>query len=701
MKQLFQSLSSGDCEIIDIPSPVVKPGHLLIKSNCSLISSGTERMLLDFGKANWVEKAQKQPDKVRQVLDKALTDGPTKAIEAVQSKLSEPIAVGYCNVGEVVAIGQGVSGFNLGDRVVSNGAHAELVLVPKNLCAVIPETVDDDTAVFTILASIGLQGIRLAKPTFGETFGVSGLGLIGLLTSQLLLAQGCRVIGIDPDSSKCKLAESFGLDTLNLSNNSNPLETLNNYTNGRGLDGVLVTAATNSSDPIHLSAQACRQRGRIILVGVTGLNLRRELMYKKELSFQVSCSYGPGRYDSDYEQKGQDYPIGFVRWTEQRNFEAILSAFSTSSLKSDNLISHKFNFEDSADAYDLLISKEPSLGILFNYSENVNINQNKIKLEERKSDPNNSPKNPVLGVIGAGNYAKRVLLPAFKKAGAKFEVIVATSGFGPVTVGKKFNFSSASTDLNEIFKNSLCNTVVIATRHDSHASLIEKALLEEKHVFVEKPLCLTESELKSIKKVYLPNKLLMVGFNRRFSPLIKELKNNLSKFLGPKAFVYTVNAGAIKEDHWTQDPNEGGGRLLGEACHFVDLLRHLASSPIQSLQLINAQDSKPISDTFTLQMKFEDGSIGTIHYFSNGHNSFQKERLEVFVGNAVFQLNNYRELIAWGIPSFRAKKNFVQNKGQNECVLAFLNSIQSGEPCPIPIDEIFEVQDWILKSISI
>ncbi len=655
-------------------------------------------MLVEFGKANWIEKARQQPDKAQQVLEKARTDGLLTTLDAVLGKLNYSIPLGYCNVGVVVALGEGVIGFQIGDRVASNGPHAELVAVPQHLCALIPACVSDETAAFTVLASIGLQGIRLAKPTLGETFVVSGLGLIGLLTGQLLAAQGCRVLGIDPDPSKCALAESLGITAFHLASGADPVAWCLERTAGIGVDGVLITAATSSSEPVHVAAQACRQRGRIVLVGVTGLALRRDLFYKKELSFQVSCSYGPGRYDTAYEQHGHDYPIGFVRWTEQRNFQAVLHALASGALRAEQLISHRFSIEQAAEAYELLSSPQPSLGILLRYPETADLEKRVIRLPAATESV--AASQPLLSVIGAGNYASRTLIPAFAKAGASFHTLAASSGIGPVHVGRKFGFRYASTDLPTLLADPSANSVVIATRHDSHAALVQQALAAGKHVFVEKPLCLTAAELTAIEAAHTGQAMLMVGFNRRFAPLLLDLQQQLSRLQGPKAFVYTCNAGAIRADHWTQDPSAGGGRLLGEACHFVDLLRYIAASPIEDLQLLAAADRKPCPDTFSLQLRFADGSIGTVHYFANGSKAFPKERLEVFAAGKVLRLDNYRKLQAWGIRGFRTRRRLSQDKGQVACCAAYLKSIETGGPPPIPVDEIFEVQRWLLQAVN-
>ena len=699
MKQLIQSLSTGSTELSDFPASAVGKNHLLIRTSCSLVSVGTERMLVEFGKANLLDKARQQPDKVKQVLNKVLVDGPFTTLEAVRSKLDQPLPLGYCNVGRVVAVGEGVRGFQLGDRVASNGPHAELVVVPHSLCALIPASLNDEAASFTVIASIGLQGIRLVQPTLGETFIVSGLGLIGLLTSQLLIAQGCRVLGLDPDPSKCALAASLGIAVLDLSSGTDPVAWCLERTSGIGVDGALITATTSSTEPVHVAAEACRQRGRIVLVGVTGLELRRDLFYKKELSFQVSCSYGPGRYDPTYEQYCHDYPVGFVRWTEQRNFQAVLNILATGALRTEPLISHRFPIEQAASAYELLTSPESSLGILLTYTGTADPQQRTIALPAEPAALLR-PDQPLLGVIGAGNYASRMLIPAFAKAGAQFHTLVASSGLGPVHVGRKFGFRQASTDVAALLADPSCNTVVIATRHDSHASLVQQALAAGKHVFVEKPLCLTAAELSAIEAGHTGKQLLMVGFNRRFAPLVLDLQQELSRLQGPKAFVYTCNAGAILADHWTQDPAAGGGRLLGEACHFVDLLRHLAASPIEELHLLSAADRKTCPDTFSLQLRFADGSIGTVHYFANGSKAFPKERLEVFAAGKVLRLDNYRKLEAWGIPGFRTRRRLSQDKGQVACCAAFLKAIESGGPAPIPAAELFEVQRWLLNAVS-
>ena len=801
MKQILQSLKDGTTELAEVPVPRCGAGMVLIGTMRTLVSAGTERMLVDFGKANLIDKARQQPDKVRMVLDKVKTDGLAPTLESVRNKLDQPLALGYCQVGVVLETGVGVSGFSAGDRVVSNGKHAEVVAAPINLCARVPDGVDDESAAFTVLAAIGLQGIRLLNPTLGECVAVTGLGLIGLLTVQLLRAQGCRVIGIDFDPARLALARQFGAETVNPAAGEDVLGAAERFSRGRGMDAVIITASTQSNEPVSQAAQMCRKRGRIVLVGVTGLELSRADFYEKELSFQVSCSYGPGRYDPAYEEGGQDYPVGFVRWTEQRNFEAVLDMLASGQLDVKPLISHRFALDRAVEAYDLLSSGEPSLGIVLEYpgialgdvSRTVALAVDAaVAGAQPRFDPaQHRPGRTALDTgkaarfeltspsglgfygggrcevsfIGSGNYATAVLIPAFKATGASLHCVASSGGVSGVHAGRKFGFAETTTDTDRVFEDAAANTVVISTRHDSHARLVMRALRAGKHVFVEKPLCLTLEELAEIEAVLgspspqpspvkgeggqviegspvapgsIPEVavvgaqpsgrsapveaenldfgvsqddagenhegsssprglgsyngaagLLMVGFNRRFSPLVVKMKSLLSGLSAPKAMVMTVNAGAIPADHWTQDPTVGGGRIVGEACHFIDLLRHLAGAPIVRHERM-AVDS-PTGDTVSLQLGFADGSIGTIHYLANGNKAFPKERLEVFCGGRILQLDNFRRLTGFGWPGFRKMTLWRQDKGQRGCAAAFVSAVEQGGPAPIPLQEILEV----------
>jgi predicted dehydrogenase/threonine dehydrogenase-like Zn-dependent dehydrogenase len=694
MKQVLQDLKNGETYLIESPSPQSKKNHLLIESSVSLISVGTERMLVDFGKGSLLAKVRQQPEKVKQVLEKVKTDGLLTTLDAVKSKLNEPLPLGYCNVGRIKEVGEGIQGFSIGERVVSNGPHASTVRVAKNLCAKIPETVSDREASFTVLASIGLQGIRLARPTLGESFAVIGAGLIGLLTVQLLRAQGCRVLAIDFDQKKLELAKLFGAETCNLSSGENPVTCGLAFSRNKGVDGVLITASTKSDEPVSNAALMSRKRGRIVLVGVAGLSLNRSEFYEKELSFQVSCSYGPGRYDSNYEEKGEDYPLGFVRWTEQRNFEAVLDLMAAGALNLEPLISHQFAFNEADQAYDVLSSEANALGILLEYEkENIPFTKT-LELQTKE----NSSSKVSLSVIGAGNYASRVLIPAFKKTKAELITLACSQGVKGAFFGKQFGFKQTSTSLEEVFAGDKSNTVVIASQHDTHASFVLQALEAGKHVFVEKPLAIQEKDLQSIKDFYHSQEnapSLMIGFNRRFSPLTQIMKKQLARVEAPKSFVVTVNAGFIPLEHWTQDLKVGGGRIVGEACHFIDLLRYLTGAKIASLELQQLQGSQ---DTVSLCLTFHDGSIGTIHYFANGAKSFPKERIEVFASGKVLQLDNFCKLSGFSWPGFKGKRLLRQDKGQQHCVKAFVESIEKGLASPIPLEEIFEVSEFAIEA---
>jgi predicted dehydrogenase/threonine dehydrogenase-like Zn-dependent dehydrogenase len=656
-------------------------------------------MLVDFGKASMIDKARQQPEKVKMVLEKVSTDGLFATIDAVQSKLDQPLPLGYCNAGIVVAVGPGVTEFVVGDRVASNGNHAEMVRVPKNLCAKIPESVTDEAAAFTVLGAIALQGIRLAKPELGEHVVVVGLGLIGLVTVQLLRAQGCQVMGIDFDEAKLALARKFGAVTVNPAKGEDAVVAGMAFSSNRGVDAVLITAATQSNDPVSQAARMSRKRGRIVLVGVAGLDLNRSEFFEKELTFQVSCSYGPGRYDKQYEDGGYDYPLGFVRWTEQRNFEAVLAMLGDGRIDVPSMVSHRFEFGDAVQAYDVLTNERSALGIVLNYGAgSEELRKRTVSFAEPRA---HMAGEPVVGVLGAGNYASRVLIPAFKKAGAKLESIVTSGGVSGAHFGRKMGFASVSTDDAKIFSDPAINTVVIATRHDSHVNLVIKAIEAGKHVFVEKPLALNMAEIERIQAAWQEKvsksglaPLVMVGFNRRFSPLVEKMKSLLKPVKSAKAFVYTCNAGAIPADHWTQNAETGGGRLVGEACHFVDLLRYLADSPIARFQVMTMGRNPAmavVDDKAVISLQFEDGSIGTIQYFANGGKRFPKERLEVFAADAVLQLDNYRVLRGFGWPGFSKQSLWAQDKGQDACVHAFLEAIRAGLAAPIPLEQVWEV----------
>lgn len=697
MKQIIQYLKNGKVDLIDVPTPSLRPGHILISSKYSLISSGTEKMLINFGKANIFDKARSQPDKVKQVFNKIKTDGFHSTYKSVQSKLNEPISLGYCNTG--VVIESSVKEFKVGDRVVSNGSHAEVVCVPKNLCAKIPDNVADEESTFTVVSSIGLNGVRLLKPTLGETIVVFGLGLIGLLTCQILLNSGCNVIGIDPDENKCEIAKKYGIKVINNFSNVDTVNLVINLTENIGCDGVIITASSSSNEIITQSAKMSRKKGRIVLIGVVDLNLSRDEFYKKELSFQVSSSYGPGRYDHEYEDNGIDYPIAYTRWTEQRNFKAILDMFSKKKIDIIDLISNKYLFYDALKAYDLLIdnSNKP-IGILLKYPENkLNLSLKKDKLiEDYTNDSNIKNSKNEFSFIGAGNYVKNMLLPAFIKSGAHPKFIVSSKGLSAALIAKKFKFDQAISNHNLIFENKNQNSVVVATQHDTHAEFVLKALKNNKHLFIEKPLCINRNEFNLIKTQYkklqeekkeIPK--IMIGFNRRFSFFTEQIK----KFINlnnnqPLSFNYTINAGHLPENHWTKLKTKGGGRLIGEVCHFIDLMLFINNSSIESSNIISLPKAE---DTISLQLKFVNGSIGTINYFCNGNDTISKERLEIYTNQKIIQLDNFKKIKFHGNTELKNTSQWKQDKGQEKCVKEFVNSVIYKKPSPISIEDIFEV----------
>lgn len=704
MKELIQNIKSGKIDLIEIPSPNVQDKEILINSSCSLISSGTERMLTKFSEANYLSKALQNPEKVKQVLDKARTDGIISSIEAVNSRLNEPMSLGYSNVGVISKLGENVKGFKIGERVISASKHSEQVISSPNLIAKVPDNVSDNEAAFCVVSSIALQGVRLARPEIGEKFVVIGAGLIGLIAVQILIGNGCKVLAIDYDQDKLKLAKKYGAEIFAYSGENNPRDKVKKFTNGVGADGVLITASSKSNDPINLSSEFCRTRGRIIQVGVTGLNIERDQFFKKELEFRVSSSFGPGRNDVSYEEGLQDYPIGFVRWTMKRNFEAALDLISSKIINVSGLISSEYQFKDAVKAYEELKKNQNSLGILFNYSNNENKEVlSNLELSKNKFYPNK----PIVGFIGAGNYASRILIPEFSKNKANLHTVVTSSGRNSVIQGKKFGFKNAATNSEKMLSNPDINTIAIASRHDSHCEFVIKALEQKKNIYVEKPLCISISELERIRDAYKKSQLssnppkLCVGFNRRFSPHIKKAKELLTSRVEPISMIMTFNAGYVDPDHWIQDDEKGGKRIIGEACHYIDLMRYFAESKLVSINAISLKNSYSSdwgNDKATISISYEDGSIGTIHYFANGSSLFPKERIEIFGEGKTIQIENFKKMKGFGFKKFTKLNLFAQNKGHENCVKSFLKSIEKGEQSPISIEEIFETTEASIKA---
>ena len=684
MKQIIQDLKSGETLLEEVPVPQVKAGYVLVKTSRTLVSLGTERMLVEFGKANLIDKARQQPDKVKQVLDKIKTDGLQPTLEAVFNKLGQPLPLGYCNVGRVVAVGRGVTEFSVGDRVASNGNHAEYVCVPRNLVAGVPEEVSDEEAAFTVIGSIALEGVRLVAPQLGETVAVIGLGLIGLIAGQLLRASGCRVIGVEYDAQKVAMARRFGIDAINPKEGCDPMKYVEEATRGIGADAVLITASAKGNEVIHEACVMSRKRGKVVLVGVVGLDMRRDDFYKKELSFQVSCSYGPGRYDEDYENKGHDYPLPYVRWTEKRNFEAVLHCIASGSLDVKSLITERVPLAQYGEIYGDM-RKRGSIASILEYPETcsaetvVGIGSNGFAAGGRKK----------FGIIGAGNYASSMIVPCLGKAGAPIKYIASAQGLHAKILAKTAKAENATSDYREIMKDAEVGCVVICTRHDLHAPMVVETLKAGKSVFVEKPLCVRPEELDEVLAAYREapeGTTLTVGFNRRFSPFAEKLHTLAGN--GPKNIVATMNAGFIPKDMWVHDMEVGGGRIIGEACHFIDLCSYLAGSTVVRV-CMNAMGENPEdnTDNASIMLKYANGSTAVINYFANGSKSYPKERIEVFSDQRVFVIDNWRKLEAYGVRGF-SKMRGTMDKGQKKQFALLNERLQNGGEPLIPMDSI-------------
>jgi len=687
MNQIIQNLKTGETILEKVPAPAIRPGHVLIQTTRSLVSLGTERMLVEFGNASLIQKARQQPDKVKMVLDKVRSDGLVPTLEAVFNKLGQPLPLGYCNVGRVVAIGCGVTEFQVGDRVASNGPHAEIVCVPKNLCAKIPAGVSDDAAAFTVIGSIGLQGIRLIQPTFGETVVVVGLGLIGLISAQILRANGCRVIGFDFDQKKVDLANRLGVLAVNPAGGTDQVKFVEEQTGGVGADAVLITASAKNNEIISQAARMSRRRGRVVLVGVIGLDISRADFYEKELTFQVSCSYGPGRYDENYEQRGQDYPIGFVRWTEKRNFEAILAALESGQLDVEPLITERVPLAQYNDIYGS-IGQSSSIASLLVYEEVVD-SRPVVTISSRSFQKGRG----VIGIIGAGNFTSATVLPALKPLDAQLKYIVSAGGLTASTLAKRAGFACASTDYREVLADGEVDLVLITTRHNLHASMVLESLKAGKNVFVEKPLCLTESELEEIidthSKFKIQNSKLLVvtvGFNRRFAPFSQKMKSLLGQ--GAVNIVATMNAGFIPANSWVHDLQVGGGRIVGEACHFIDLCSYLAGSRVVSV-CMNAMGTTPQenTDNASILLRYANGSNAVINYLANGSKAYAKERVEVHSQERSLILDNWRTLTGFGFKNFTSQKT-KQDKGHAEQFRMLVDRLRTGGEALIPFEEI-------------
>lgn len=696
MLQIIQDLKKGNTLLEEIPVPLVKKGQVLIRTHRSLVSLGTEKMLVEFGKGNLFSKARQQPDKVKQVLDKIKTEGLLPTLEAVFNKLDEPLPLGYCNAGEVIAVGDNVSEFAVGDRVVSNGHHAEIVCIPKNLVAKIPDNVSYEEATFAVIGSIGLQGIRLANPTIGETFVVVGLGLIGIITAELLIANGCNVIGFDFDQRKVDLANLKGVKAF-IASEIDVVKTTESLTNGIGVDGVIITASTSSHDVISQAAQMSRKKGRIVLVGVVGLNIQRADFFKKELTFQVSCSYGPGRYDDQYEQLGIDYPIGYVRWTEKRNFETILNAISKNQLNVRSLITERVPLKDYLHIYNNI--GNGSIASILEYD--IKVNKQKTVIPVKKFEYR--PAKGVIGIIGAGNFTKMTMMPALKGSGAHYKYISSAGGVTAQSVAKKYGFEFSTTDYTEIINDKEVDLVMITTRHNMHANIVIEAIRAGKNVFVEKPLALKIDELEQIVQIYESSSeslTVNVGFNRRFSPFAEKAKKLIGSSLIPLNIVITINAGYIPYDVWVHDMKVGGGRIIGEACHFIDFMTYLTGSKVTEVLMCGlGNNPSDNTDNAIITLKFSNGSQGVINYFSNGNKAYSKERIEIFGQGKTLIIDNFRKMVGFGFKNFSSYRSTL-NKGHKKQFMSLVENVKNGLGPLIPFDELINTTKVTFAAIE-
>ena len=702
MKQLLQNLKNGQTVVEEVPIPKPWTGMALVKTGASLVSAGTERMVVEFAEKSLVGKARSRPDLVYQVLEKARREGVVTTVRAAFNRLEQPMALGYSSAGTIVALGPEMSGFKVGQRVACAGGgyavHAEYAVVPRNLLIPLPDTVDFESAAFTTLGAIALHGFRLAEPQIGETVAVIGLGLLGLLAGQIAAAAGCRVLGIDTDPKRVALASSLGLQAWRRDQSE---EWALAFTANRGFDMVIICADTASTDPVELAGTIARDRGRVVATGAVGLTFPRKVYYEKEISFINSRSYGPGRYDPSYEEHGQDYPIGYVRWTEGRNLEAVVELLGSGKIQIEPLITHRIPIEQAAQAYEVITGKkkEPFLGVLITYpggiDEPISRITRRVRLDAREPTVTGAKNSRVeLGVLGAGLFANATLLPVLKQnRHIKLVGIASAGGLHASYAGKKFKFEYATSNENEIINDPNINTVAILTRHDLHADLAVKALQKGKHVFLEKPLAIDSDQLSAISEQLLETRdhLLTVGFNRRFAPLAQQLAAFLEDRSEPVHIHYRVNAGFISLNHWTQDPAVGGGRIIGEGCHFVDFITFLVGAVPVSVTAHALPDSgKYREDNVSMVFTFPDGSIGVVDYLANGDKSLPKERVEVFCGGRVAVLDDFRALET--IQDGRRKTvKGAQDKGWKDEWRAFVRAIREGGGPPIPYEQLVGV----------
>jgi len=699
VKSVLQNVKTGVIEVAEVPPPVARPGTVLVRNACSLVSAGTEKSVLEFSKANYLQKARQRPDLVRKVLLKAKNDGLWQTYQVVSNLIDQPIQLGYSSAGTAIAVGEGITDIHVGDKVACAGlfvaTHSEVVAVPRNLLVPMPDGVDMEHACFVTLGAIAMQGTRLAPLELGEQVLVYGLGLVGMISVQLAVAAGCRVIGVDLDPGKVALAKTMGADGVLAG--PNMVATIRHMTGGFGVDKVLMCAATSSNEPIELAPQMTRQKGVVVIVGDVGLNVPRRAYFEKEVDIRISRSYGPGRYDPSYEEGGVDYPYGYVRWTEGRNMASFLDLVARKRMDLTPLITHRFDIGQALQAYELIEGKvkEPYLGIVIRYPESTGAPA-AAPAAARPAGTRSSASDVGIGVIGAGNFAKAFLIPAFAKTGAKFQAICTAAGVSAKTVAAKYSAPVATTDVGAVLADPAVGLVIIATRHDSHAGYVCDALRAGKAVFVEKPPAIAMEELDRIAGVYREaeaagkNPFLTIGYNRRFSPLARVMRDTLRRSSEPLSVIYRVNAGPVPATEWVHDPRVGGGRIVGEGGHFIDFITYLVGAPVVRVSASALPSTKtPKPDVATITVEFADGSIGSVHYFANGDSRMPKEYVEAFAGGACAQLTNFRSLKVYGAKATGKSHYFNQVKGFPEEAAAVIDALRTGKPSPIPFDQIY------------
>ncbi len=697
MEQLTQNLKDGHMQLLEVPFPALGPGQVLVRNHYSLISAGTEGKTVKDARLGYIGKARARKEEVKKVIQTAKTLGLMETYRLVMNKLDAPSALGYSCAGEVIAVSDDVKDFRIGDRVACGGAtavHAEVVVIPVNLCVKLKDQVNMPEAAFTTLGAIAMQGVRQADLKLGENCVVIGLGLLGQITSQLLRASGVTVTGIDIDQRQVDQALKYSCDHTFNRNNEQLEQAIAQLTDGHGTDAVIITAATTSTDPIDLAGSLCRKKGKVIIVGAVPTGFQRKNFYNKELDLRMSCSYGPGRYDSEYEEQGIDYPFAYVRWTENRNMQAFADLMAAGRINIRPLVTHTFPFQDAKKAYDLILARtEPFAGIVLEYDLKKTL-QSRVTLNTGITAASDAK----VGMIGAGSFGQNFLLPALKGKATLVNIATARPN-NARNVADKFGFAQCTGNADEVIADKNINTVFIATRHDSHARYVKAAVEQGKNVFTEKPLCLYPHELEEIAAAWKEHPVrLMVGYNRRFAPLTLQLKKQLNSTL-PVSVIYRINAGIVPKEHWIHDPKTGGGRIIGEVCHFIDYCSFIAGSKINAISAYAMKDPSGLSDTITISMKMENGSIASIAYFSNGNKDLPKEYIEVFNGGLVGIIEDFKELRLLG-PKGTRKEKGVMDKGHKAEVDAFIRSVNEGTPCPIPFDEIYNTTDYTFKAIE-